>query len=557
MDNGNKNSKFDIDNDPDFNENFYKNIEKVMGDTSTQETKLNNELNSDSISESNTELNNELKPELKKGIQQRKEDIVQESETKLEIKPEEIQEEKIEQGSLQEAEPDNKMNEIYDAHLSNETEDNKPADYNASVGIEQQSDDENEGIDDQLTDINSSLAKQISDEIDQDSVRLAKLKKKKRRFKIQSCIVITLICIVGFGLFLGFTKPGNKILMRFGVNIGGIVWDNMTNKFDDSTDVVADVDHIDDADKESDAPEVDPNTIKWPKHPGAGMHVDGVYNVLLLGEENIYGDKRGRTDSIVIATLNTNDKTVKLTSLMRDLYVQIPGYNDNKLNTAYEKGGLDLLYETIALNFDIRLDGCVMVNFEDFQKIVDDLGGLEITLKQNEADYLNAKNYISNKKYRNVKAGKQLLNGNQVMGYVRVRKTSTITGQNNDYGRTDRHRIVLNAIYEKCRSKGKAELLSLMLKYVHLITTDIDNKCFELMLNSYVDMGMNTKDIQQLRIPADNTFKDNIKVRRMSVLIPDLDANIKILHEFIFSDQAKATQTSTGLTAGTKASSSN
>jgi LCP family protein required for cell wall assembly len=227
---------------------------------------------------------------------------------------------------------------------------------------------------------------------------------------------------------------------------------------------------------------------------------------------------------------------------MRDMYVQIPGYRDNKLNSAYGKGGVDLLYETIAKNFDIRLDGCAKVNFKNFQKIIDALGGLELTLKENEAKYLNTTNYISIKKYRNVRAGKHLLNGNQVMGYVRVRHTSTITGKNDDYGRTDRQRIVLNAIYEKCKNMSKPDLLNLMIKFLHMITTDIDRDCFEMMLNSFIDMGMNTKDIQQLRIPADHTFKDNIKVRGMSVLIPDLDANIKVLHNFIFSDQVEPTK---------------
>jgi LCP family protein required for cell wall assembly len=250
------------------------------------------------------------------------------------------------------------------------------------------------------------------------------------------------------------------------------------------------------------------------------------------------GDGRGRTDVIVIATLNTKNKTVKLTSLMRDMLVQIPGYQDNKLNTAFEKGGLDLLYETIALNFAVRLDGCVMVNFENFEKIVDEIGGLELTLKQNEADYLNHTNYISNPKYRNVVAGTQLMNGNQVLGYARVRKTSTITGQNNDYGRTDRHRIVLNAIYEKCKSKNKTDLASLMFKFLPMITSDIDSKCFQAMLNSYLDMGMSTTDIEQLRIPADGTFQDNIRVRGMSVLIPDLEPNVEILHKFIFGDNS-------------------
>jgi LCP family protein required for cell wall assembly len=248
------------------------------------------------------------------------------------------------------------------------------------------------------------------------------------------------------------------------------------------------------------------------------------------------GDSRGRTDVIVIATMNTNNKTLKLTSLMRDNLVQIPGYKENKLNSAYEKGGIDLLYETIALNFDIRLDGCVKVNFANFEKIIDEIGGLDLTLTEGEAQYLNSTNYISNPKYRNVVAGTQHLNGNQVLGYARVRKRATITGNNNDYGRTDRHRIVLNAIFEKCKNKSKTELASMMFKFLPMITTDIDSNCFQMLLNSFMDMGMSSKNIEQMRIPVDGAFEDNVRVRGMSVLIPDLEKNIAALHSFIFGD---------------------
>ena len=107
---------------------------------------------------------------------------------------------------------------------------------------------------------------------------------------------------------------------------------------------------------------------------------------------------------------------------MRDTLVQIPGYRENKLNSAYEKGDVDLLYKTIALNFNIRLDGCILVNFENFEKIIDFMGGLEITLTSSEARYLRNTNYISNPKYRTVVEGTQLMNGNQVLGYSRIRK---------------------------------------------------------------------------------------------------------------------------------------
>jgi anionic cell wall polymer biosynthesis LytR-Cps2A-Psr (LCP) family protein len=204
------------------------------------------------------------------------------------------------------------------------------------------------------------------------------------------------------------------------------------------------------------------------------------------------------------------------------------------------------------MNFNIRLDGCAKVNFKNFEKIIDKLGGLDLTLTAGEAKYLNNTNYISNPDNRTVVEGTQHMNGNQVLGYARVRKRATITGNNNDYGRTDRHRIVLNAIFEKYKSKSKVELASLMFNILPMITTDIDQKTFEMLLNTFIEMG--TTEIQQLRIPANGTFTDNIKVRGMDVLIPELDENIDILHKFIFGEDTTAASTDESTTEGTDGS---
>jgi LCP family protein required for cell wall assembly len=403
-----------------------------------------------------------------------------------------------------------------------------------------------EEIEDELVGINAALAKQICEEMKIIGTEVTnKEKKKNRSLKIQSGIILTLLCLVGFGFFFGFTKPGNQLLMKMGVDLSGKIWATWTDDFDKDTDLAPDNDYLDPEDLNSDAVEVDPSQIIWPDHPGEGRKEEGVYNVLLIGEEAIgSGSGRGRTDVIIVATLNTNNKTIKLTSLMRDMLVQIPGYKDNKLNSAYEKGGINLLYETIALNLDLRLDGCAKVNFENFEKIIDQLGGLDITLTSGEAKYLNNTNYISDPSNRNVVEGKQHLNGNQVLGYSRVRKRATITGENNDYGRTDRHRIVLNAIFDKYKTKSKVELASIMFKILPMITTDIDSDNFESLLNTFIEMG--TTEMSQLRIPADGTFTDNVLVRGMDVLIPDLGANVEILHTFIFGEDSVGTTNSVG-----------
>jgi LCP family protein required for cell wall assembly len=387
-----------------------------------------------------------------------------------------------------------------------------------------------EGLDETLEDINNSLAKQIGEELE--NIETGE-KKKSRMMKIQIGVIAGIVFLLGTAFFLGFTKPGNNLLIKMGINIGGKVWEVVTKDFNEEPDVVIDEDYIEDDDLISEAVEVDTDTIIWPDHSGYGRHEEGVYNILLLGEEAINsGNSRGRTDLIIIATLNKKNKSIKLTSFMRDTLVQIPGYKENRLNSSYEKGDVDLLYETIALNFNLHLDGCVLVNFENFEKIIDYLGGIELTLTSSEARYLRNTNYISNPNYRTVVEGTQLMNGNQVLGYSRIRKRTAITGKSSDYGRTDRHRIVLNAIFEKYKTKNELELVSMMFKMLPMVRTDIDSKTFEKLITTFIEMG--TMEIEQLRIPVDGSFTDNVKVRNMEVLILDLEKNVSVLHEFIF-----------------------
>ena len=224
--------------------------------------------------------------------------------------------------------------------------------------------------------------------------------------------------------------------------------------------------------------------------------------------------------------MNTKDKSIKLTSLMRDLYVQIPGYSDNRLNSAYSKGGIELLYDTIALNFGVEMDGFALVNFNSFELLVDLLDGVEVTLNSDEVYYLNTTNYISNPAYRNVIAGTQTMTGNQALGYCRIRYVSTGT-EIDDFGRTQRQRNILKAVFDKVKSKNIVQLGLLMnniLKNVP-ITTDVTGEEFTQYLKEAVSLKVN--ELENLRIPSDGNF-ENIRVKlsknaKASALLQPID----------------------------------
>ncbi|ROR29352.1 LytR family transcriptional attenuator [Mobilisporobacter senegalensis] len=373
--------------------------------------------------------------------------------------------------------------------------------------------------DELMQELSESLAKQISTEMDDDADKsknnpsddeTSENKKRPKWVKITAItggalVSVILILFIVVNAFLGrinFTDWGNT--------------KNQEEEFEKG---------------EGNGEEIDPDSVQW--GPNGSLRQDkNTVNVLLVGEEAINeGGARGRTDSIMIATMNVKQKAIKLTSLMRDMYVQIPGYSDNKLNAAYHTGGMPLLKETIQLNFDIELDGAVLVDFDGFESIIDKLGGVEITLTDSEARYLNTTNYISNPANRNVKTGTQTLNGNQALGYSRVRYRKASSGEADDFGRTSRQRTVLNAIFEKYKSKNVAELVLLLNDILPLVTTDIPKSDIVGYLGTFVTLG--TTKLETLRVPIDNGYT-TANIRSMDVLLPNMPANIEALHTFIF-----------------------
>lgn len=256
-----------------------------------------------------------------------------------------------------------------------------------------------------------------------------------------------------------------------------------------------------------------------------------VVNILLIGEEAM-DDDLGRSDSIMIATLNTVEKSIKLTSLMRDIYVTIPGYADNKLNAAYHNGGGVLLAETIEQNFGIGIDGYVRVDFSAFETIVNELGGVQISLTSEEAHYLNTTNYISNKAYRNVSEGLQTLNGNQALGYCRVRYRTASNGDANDFGRTYRQRTVLKAIFDKYKSQNVVNMVSIATELLSYVTTNLTKTDIVSYITTAASFG--TMELETFRIPADNTYYGD-KINKKSVLVINFEENNRALRNFIYA----------------------
>jgi LCP family protein required for cell wall assembly len=265
--------------------------------------------------------------------------------------------------------------------------------------------------------------------------------------------------------------------------------------------------------------EMNPDDILWPGDSEVRRDKN-VINILLIGQDRRPGESRARSDSMMILTMNKRTGTIKLTSLMRDMYVQIPGYSDNRINASYAFGGMKLLDDTIKKNFLIHIDGNIEVDFDGFTQGIDTIGGIEITLNKQEASHLRKKGFS------NAKEGKVKMDGKLALAYARIRKVG-----NDDFGRTERQRKVIMAAVQKVKDSSVPDIMALANKVLPFVTTDLTND--QLMDLAVTALQMDLGNLQQHRIPVDGSYK-NAWVRKMLVLVPDLDVNRQKLYEIIF-----------------------
>lgn len=259
--------------------------------------------------------------------------------------------------------------------------------------------------------------------------------------------------------------------------------------------------------------------------------VEGITNVLLVGVDGIdFDEKYQRSDSMIIATLDSNKEKVKLTSLYRDTLVYIPGYGEEKMNLAFSLGGPELVMETIKYNFDVNIEKYIMINFAGFEAIIDQIGGVEIDVKEYQLHELNK--YIGQATGGGdcpvEKAGLQILNGKQALSYARIRK-----GVGDDYERTERQREVLFKVVEKLQKTDVIKYFSIANKMLDYLRTNIG--IMDCLNMAYTISKFSNLETEQLSIPVQELCVDE-EVNGNMALRMDRYENALILNDFIFND---------------------
>lgn len=274
---------------------------------------------------------------------------------------------------------------------------------------------------------------------------------------------------------------------------------------------------------------------------------EGVTNILLVGQDTRVSGQRARSDSMIIFTIDNNNKRMGMTSIMRDLYVQIPDYNgksysNNKINAAYAFGGFELLDATIEANFGVHIDYNVEVDFDGFKDVIDTIGGIDIRLNEAEVAYLSGNSKYSGKGGGNGFSGLQVgmnhLDGAEALAYARIRYVKTDTSHD-DFGRTERQRTVIQTVFQKMKNEPWTDLLAVYDSVAKDLTTDMTNdEILSLALTAY---NMSAASIEEYRVPEDGSYSGEA-INRMSVLVPaNWDLCRANLREFIYGKNAADT----------------
>lgn len=237
-------------------------------------------------------------------------------------------------------------------------------------------------------------------------------------------------------------------------------------------------------------------------------------------------------DSTMILAIDTKNNNIKLCSLMRDIYLDLPDGGKMNLNYTILDGGPSSILKTINYNFNLNIDKFVQVDLERLPKIIDALGGVEIQITPDELQYING--YIDNIDKNNgtttdhiYTAGTQLLNGTQASAYCRIRYTA-----GRDFKRTERQRDVLNALFVKFKDISLTEVPGMINEILPLVTTNLTNS--EIISISTKALGMGLNNIEQGRFPSDENII-NSEFTDMYHTNIDIEATTEELHKFLFS----------------------
>ena len=260
---------------------------------------------------------------------------------------------------------------------------------------------------------------------------------------------------------------------------------------------------------------------------------DEWWNVLLLGCDSYTKNDYQRTDSMIIVSINAAKGQVKLTSLMRDTWIPVPGSSGHrKLTELCAVGGPELTIRAINESFGMNISDYALISMEGMAEIIDLIGGLDLDVTEEERKALNKGLFdlspLSGMEPLEQSGEGVHLNGNQATAFARIRKIDS------DYVRTERQRTVLLAIADKIKNGASAgTLLTIVTTLMGYVDTNLS--LTEIMTIASVGMKLDMNSVEQYRVPVDGTF-DSGTFNGVWCIKPNFEKNTDLLHSFIYED---------------------
>lgn len=226
------------------------------------------------------------------------------------------------------------------------------------------------------------------------------------------------------------------------------------------------------------------------------VNVDNLIRFVIFGSDSrdTQNEYAGRSDTIIIVVINNVEKSINLISIPRDSYVNVPDYGMTKINHAYAYGQEQLSIKTINSNFGLNLSQYMTIDFSGLIDSIDKVGGVEVTLDQDEVNFINSDRTVQDKI---AGPGKVVLNGAQALKHSRNRYVG------NDFTRASRQRDILISLLNKMAKKDVNEILNLSDDILSNITTNMDmNKYKDMFLEVAGDRQQYLKNINSVQIPS-------------------------------------------------------
>ncbi len=251
---------------------------------------------------------------------------------------------------------------------------------------------------------------------------------------------------------------------------------------------------------------------------------DGKKTILIVGKDRM-DEGAERTDVVMIGQYDYMKKDMKLVSLMRDIYVEIPGYQNYKINAVYSLGGMELLREVISHNFGLEVEEYVTVDYEAFTDTVNVINpdGIEIDVEKDMSEKIDT----------TLHKGVQQLNGQDLLAYARFRND-----EEGDFGRVRRQQQVLSAVKDEVVSVGGVvKLPKIIGTGMGYVDTSMSNKEMYRMIASFLVRG--DKDIASMTLPLENTYQFMDTSYTGNVIDMNFETNSEELRRFLDGNEGQ------------------